>query len=66
MGQTGQHVKLIVSHGSSSSLELISFNAPAEFFVPENSTIDVWYKIEINEWNGRQKIIGKLVNLTTR
>ena len=66
MGKTGQHVKLTVSHGSSSSLELISFNAPAEFFVPENSTIDVWYKIEINEWNGRQKIIGKLVNLTTR
>ena len=62
MGQQGQHLKLDASQNGT-NLELISFNAPDEFFVQQGDNINIWYKIEINEWNGRQKLVGRLVNL---
>lgn len=63
MGKSGEHVKLSVSQDNQ-KLDLISFNAPAEFYVKSNNIIKVWYTLEINRWNGREQLVGKIINLT--
>lgn len=62
MGKEQQHVKLEVSQNDK-IIELIAFNAPANFFVEANSIVDVWYRLDVNEWNGQKSLVGKIVNL---
>lgn len=63
MGDNGQHVKLKLKDPAGDSIDLISFNAPDHFFVDVSTTITAWYTPELNEWQGRRSIEGRLLHL---
>lgn len=62
MGSDGQHVKLSVEQDGQ-SVDMLAFNAPDHFFVTPGETIHVWYRVDINEWNGRRSVEGQLLHL---
>lgn len=63
MGDSGQHVKLTLKDMSARSIDLIAFNAPDHFFVTQGETIVAWYAPELNEWQGRRSVEGRLLHL---
>lgn len=63
MGSDGQHVKLQVQDINNRRIELLAFGAPPEWFVEPGERVDVWFEPNMNEWNGRRSIEGRLVNL---
>ena len=62
MGTDGQHVKLTVQEGSI-KIEMLAFNAPEHFFVEPGDYVTVWYQPDINEWQGRRSVEGRLLHL---
>ena len=62
MGSDAQHVKLELK-SSSATLQLLAFNAPEYFFVQPGEYVTVWYQPDINEWNGRRTVEGRLLHL---
>ena len=63
MGTDGQHVKLDTQNQSGICMQFLAFNAPEHFFPEIGMTIDVWYQPDINEWQGRKSIEGRLQHL---
>lgn len=63
MGANGQHVKLTLRSESAKTIDLIAFNAPDHFFVEQATTVTVWYAPELNEWQGRRSVEGRLLHL---
>ena len=63
MGDDGQHVKLELRDASGSRLQLLAFSAPRHFFAEVGQRVSVWYQPDINEWNGRRTIEGRLLHL---
>lgn len=63
MGAEGQHVKLRLHDAQENSLEFLAFNAPDHFFTEIGIVIDIWYHPDINEWQGRRNVEGKLLHL---
>ena len=63
MGDSGQHVKLTVKDAEQRAIDLLAFNAPEYFFVDHGATVTVWYTPEINEWQGRRSVEGRLLHL---
>lgn len=63
MGDSGQHVKLTLKDATAKSIDLIAFNAPDHFFVDHGTSVVVWYAPEINEWQGRRSVEGRLLHL---
>jgi single-stranded-DNA-specific exonuclease len=62
MGESGQHVKLTLKDAAR-SIDLIAFNAPDHFFVEQGTQLVVWYAPELNEWQGRRSVEGRLLHL---
>lgn len=62
MGDSGQHVKLSLKT-QTGSIDLIAFNAPEHFFVEQGASIIAWYAPELNEWQGRRSVEGRLLHL---
>jgi single-stranded-DNA-specific exonuclease len=62
MGDNGQHVKLTLKD-TTGSIDLIAFNAPEHFFVEQGAKIIAWYALELNEWQGRRSVEGRLLHL---
>lgn len=62
MGDSGQHVKLTLKNASG-SIDLVAFNAPEHFFVAQGASIVAWYVPELNEWQGRRSVEGRLLHL---
>lgn len=63
MGSEGQHVKLELADEQGLSLSMLAFSAPKHFFVELGSRVTVWYQPDINEWQGRRSIEGRLLHL---
>lgn len=63
MGADGQHVKLEVRSKSGAKMQFLAFNAPEHFFVEIGTEVSVWYQPDINEWQGRRSVEGKLLHL---
>lgn len=63
MGSDGQHVKLTLKDSSMKSIDLIAFNAPQHFFVDVGANVNVWFTPELNEWQGRRSVEGRLLHL---
>lgn len=66
MGADSQHLKLETRSAAGVSVQLLAFNAPAHFFVDPGTVVDVWYHPDINEWQGRRSVEGKLLHLSIR
>lgn len=62
MGADAQHVKLTLEL-QGVTLQMLAFNAPEHFFVQPGEQVTVWYQPDINEWNGRRSIEGRLLHL---
>lgn len=63
MGSSGQHVKLELRSNDGCKMQFLAFNAPDHFFVEPGVYITVWYHLDINEWQGRRSVEGKLLHL---
>lgn len=63
MGSDGQHVKLELHDQTGQSFQTLAFNAPEHFFVEPGEHVTVWYQPDINEWNGRRTVEGRLLHL---
>ena len=62
MGADGQHVKLTLQDGAV-KIDMLAFNAPEYFFVQGGERVTVWYQPDINEWQGRRSVEGRLLHL---
>ena len=62
MGSDGQHVKLTLGHDYE-TIDMLAFNAPEHFFAEIGAKVNVWYTVDINEWNGRRSVEGMLLHL---
>ena len=63
MGDSGQHIKLTLQSDTGNSIDVVAFNAPDYFFVEQGVSIMVWYAPELNEWQGRRRVEGRLLHL---
>ena len=63
MGSDAQHVKLDLRDLQGRTLQMLAFNAPEHFFVEVGTLVSVWYQPDINEWNGRRTLEGRLLHL---
>ena len=63
MGSDAQHVKLDLRDVQGRTLQMLAFNAPEHFFVEVGTLVSVWYQPDINEWNGRRTVEGRLLHL---
>ena len=63
MGSDGQHVKLQLRDTRDATLSMLAFSAPEHFFVEVGQMVNVWYQPDINEWNGRRTVEGRLLHL---
>ena len=63
MGDSGQHVKLTLKNTNAKTIDVVAFNAPSYFFVDQGTRIIAWYTPELNEWQGRRAVEGRLLHL---
>ena len=63
MGDSGQHVKLTLQNEQGQKIDALAFNAPQHFFVEIGEQVVAWYRVDINEWNGRRTVEGQLLHL---
>ena len=63
MGAEAQHVKLELRDDNRHTLQVLAFNAPDHFFAEPGDQVTVWYQPDINEWNGRRTVEGRLLHL---
>jgi single-stranded-DNA-specific exonuclease len=63
MGADGQHVKLDLQDTHGKRLQMLAFSAPTHFFVEPGETVTIWYQPDINEWNGRRSVEGRLLHM---
>lgn len=62
MGDSGQHVKITLQNNTA-RIDVIAFNAPEYFFVEQGALVVAWYAPEINEWQGRRSVEGRLLHI---
>lgn len=63
MGADAQHIKLELRDAMGDRLQMLAFSAPDHFFVEIGEYVTVWYQPDINEWNGRRTVEGRLLHL---
>ncbi|MFI5212721.1 MAG: DHH family phosphoesterase [Candidatus Saccharimonadales bacterium] len=63
MGADAQHVKLELQDSTGKKLQMLAFNAPESFLVEPGERVTVWYQPDINEWQGRRTVEGRLLHL---
>lgn len=65
MGSESQHIKLELQNDKNQIMQFLAFNAPDYFFVEIGICVTVWYHVDINEWQGRQSVEGRLLHIET-
>jgi len=65
MGDLKQHVKIRFADSTQKTIEFIAFSAPEHFFVNVGDRASVWVTLDINEWQGRRSIEGRLLEVDT-
>lgn len=63
MGAESQHVKLELQDESGKKLQMLAFSAPQHFFVEPGERVTIWFQPDINEWQGRRSVEGRLLHL---
>ena len=61
MGADGRHVKLVLRDKNSKVLQVLSFNAPEDFFREPGDEVAVWFQPTVNEWQGVLTVEGRLL-----
>jgi len=63
MGSDAQHIKLELQDYKGQKMQFLAFNAPDYFLVESGVKLSVWYHPDINEWQDRRTIEGRLLHL---
>jgi single-stranded-DNA-specific exonuclease len=63
LGAEAQHVKLELQAADGIKLQMLAFSAPPHFFVEPGERVTVWYQPDVNEWQGRRTVEGRLLHL---
>mgnify|MGYP000367713364 FL=1 len=63
MGADRQHVKLALRDKNSKVLQVLSFNAPEDFFREPGDEVAAWFQPTVNEWQGVRTVEGKLLHV---
>ncbi len=63
MGAEGQHVKYRFVDSNGQTMEMIAFNKADSFTAVMGDEVRVWCQLDINEWNGRRNIEGRLLRM---
>ncbi len=65
MGDLKQHVKLQLQDANGARISSLAFSAPEHFFVEPGNIVTAWITLDINEWQGRRSVEGRLLNIDT-
>lgn len=63
MGTESQHVKLELQDESGKKLQMLAFSAPSHYFVEPGEHVTIWFQPDINEWQGRRTVEGRLLHI---
>ena len=63
MGADAQHLKLELQDLSGQTMQFLAFSVPEYFFVELGTRVSIWYHPDINEWQGRRTVEGRLLHL---
>ena len=63
MGADGQHVKYRFVDNNGQTMEMIAFNKAETFNAGMGDEVRVWCQLDINEWNGRRNVEGRLLRM---
>ncbi len=63
MGADAQHVKLEICDRSGARMQFIAFSAAEHFFLEPGTVATMWFQPTLNEWQGRQSVEGRLLNV---
>ncbi|MBC7942982.1 single-stranded-DNA-specific exonuclease RecJ [Candidatus Saccharibacteria bacterium] len=61
MGADNQHVKLEIKDREGRRMQALAFSAPAHFFVESGEQVSIMFQPNINEWQGRRTVEGRLL-----
>lgn len=64
LGEDEQHLKLNLRDRMGNTMAVVAWYVPNEWLrLKEGERVDVWVKLELNEWRGRCAVEGKIVRL---
>ena len=63
MGSDSQHIKLELQDRAGCTMQFLAFNSSEKYLVEIGDKVSVWYQPDINEWQGRRTIEGRLLHL---
>lgn len=63
MGDTKTHLKLTLADEGKGLFEVIAFGKAQEITVQPGAAVEAWCHLDLNEWNGRRSVQGKLLKL---
>lgn len=63
MGADGRHVKLALRDKNGKVLQMLTFNAPEEFFREPGDEVSAWFQPTVNEWQGVRTVEGRLLHV---
>lgn len=63
MGADNQHVKYRFADPKGQTMDMIAFNKAERFTAVIGDVVRVWCELDINEWNGRRAVEGRLLRL---
>lgn len=61
MGADNQHLKLEIKDKQGKRMQVLAFSAPAHFFVEPGEQVNILFQPNINEWQGRRSVEGRLI-----
>lgn len=63
MGTEAQHVRYTVTDSVGKTLQMVAWGKADEFTAEVGDSVDVWFNLTLNEWQGRRSIEGRLLRL---
>ena len=63
MGANQQHVKYTLVDKQGKFLQMVAFNRASDWMAQPGETVQVWFELSLNEWQGRRSVQGKLLQL---
>lgn len=63
MGTEAQHVRYTVTDSAGKTLQMVAWGKADEFTAEVGDSVDVWFNLTFNEWQGRRSIEGRLLRL---
>lgn len=64
MGADKSHLKLTLRDEQGSFFDVVAFRKAGEISAKPANTVEIWCQLELNEWNGRRSVQGKLLKIT--